>query len=318
MLIENLSYLVTFIATTGIAVTGTLVSYQLFREQKTAVLQILLYQQIFLFCFFIYGIWGNLGLRQILTDVYMSNELIEKLAFFVPLLGIPFLVVSWFMLLKFAFSINGYNASKKWVYFYFASFIALLSIFAFLFQNNFIPSPAEPDIFLIKIFVVVNLFFHLLFSYPFFWLKKETISGFKKEELPKCILIYLTGVGLYSMMLWFHNIFGFVSIVSSILMLFAASALLPVCLRLMACPSVKNTAESDKGFHLFCTDFEISKREAEIIREICSGKTNKAIAEKLFITLQTVKDHTHRIYIKTRVKSRIQLANLVRERLNGN
>ena len=64
----------------------------------------------------------------------------------------------------------------------------------------------------------------------------------------------------------------------------------------------------------FCTEYEISKRESEIVWEICTGKTNKAIAEKLFITLQTVKDHTHRIYTKTQVKSRVQLANLVREK----
>ena len=68
------------------------------------------------------------------------------------------------------------------------------------------------------------------------------------------------------------------------------------------------------NFKSFCEIFEISKREAEIIWEICSGKTNKAISEKLFITLQTVKDHTHRIYTKTGVKSRVQLANLVREK----
>ena len=60
--------------------------------------------------------------------------------------------------------------------------------------------------------------------------------------------------------------------------------------------------------------YEISKREAEIVLEICTGKTNKAISEKLFITLQTVKDQNHRIFTKTGVKSRIQLTNLVREK----
>jgi DNA-binding NarL/FixJ family response regulator len=68
------------------------------------------------------------------------------------------------------------------------------------------------------------------------------------------------------------------------------------------------------GFPEFCDMYEISKREAEIILEICTGKSNKAIADKLFITLQTVKDHNHRIYTKTQVRSRVQLANLVREK----
>jgi DNA-binding NarL/FixJ family response regulator len=57
----------------------------------------------------------------------------------------------------------------------------------------------------------------------------------------------------------------------------------------------------------------VSPRETDIIREICNGLSNKEISDKLFISLQTVKDHTHRIYIKTNVRSRVQLINLVRE-----
>lgn len=52
--------------------------------------------------------------------------------------------------------------------------------------------------------------------------------------------------------------------------------------------------------------------EAEIIREIYKGKANKEIADHLFVTVQTIKDHTHRIYRKTNVKSHSQLALLMR------
>lgn len=57
---------------------------------------------------------------------------------------------------------------------------------------------------------------------------------------------------------------------------------------------------------------EITPREAEVIAEIYRGKTNKEIAETLFVTVQTIKDHTHRIYQKTDVKSRTQLISLMR------
>jgi DNA-binding CsgD family transcriptional regulator len=62
----------------------------------------------------------------------------------------------------------------------------------------------------------------------------------------------------------------------------------------------------------FFTRHEISPREADIIREICNGLSNQEIADKLFITLQTVKDHTSRIYSKTNVRNRMQLMTLVR------
>ncbi|MCX6302416.1 MAG: LuxR C-terminal-related transcriptional regulator, partial [Bacteroidia bacterium] len=69
------------------------------------------------------------------------------------------------------------------------------------------------------------------------------------------------------------------------------------------------------SFDDFCRKYDVSPRETDIIREICNGLSNKEIADKLFISLQTVKDHTHRIYIKTNVRSRVQLINLVKEEM---
>jgi ATP/maltotriose-dependent transcriptional regulator MalT len=58
--------------------------------------------------------------------------------------------------------------------------------------------------------------------------------------------------------------------------------------------------------HVF-TRYGITKRERQIVQKICLGKTNQQVADELFISLQTVKDHTHRIYGKLGVKSRMQL-----------
>lgn len=314
MLIENISYLVTFVATTGMAVIGSLLSYQVFHDYKKPVLQILLYQQILLFSFFIYAIWGNIFLRAIIADVDLNAELETKIAFFVPIIGIPFLTGSWFMLLKFAFNVNGYSDSKLWIYGYFTTFLFLLMVFAFLVQNHFIQTPVKPDIFLVRLFLVVNLFFHLVFIFPFIKQNKNKTAGFKNSDFRKCICFYCSGVFLYSAVLWFLGDFGFIGINLSFILLFGISTLLPVCIKLFVQFPDSSKTELKKDFETFCSAYEISKREAEIILEICSGKTNKAIAEKLFITLQTVKDHTHHIYTKTQVKNRMQLANLVREK----
>ena len=97
--------------------------------------------------------------------------------------------------------------------------------------------------------------------------------------------------------------------------MFGVSASIPVIVffEIKKLPDAQNEETFD--FESFCDKFEISKREAEIIREICSGLSNQAIADKLFITLQTVKDHTHRIYTKTGVRNRVHLTNLVREKV---
>ncbi len=66
----------------------------------------------------------------------------------------------------------------------------------------------------------------------------------------------------------------------------------------------------------FLSRYGISKREADIVHGIYAGKTNQEIANQLFITLQTVKDHSSRIYQKTFVKNRAQLTTLIRETQN--
>jgi DNA-binding CsgD family transcriptional regulator len=57
---------------------------------------------------------------------------------------------------------------------------------------------------------------------------------------------------------------------------------------------------------------EITRREKEIIELILKGLTNQEIADSLFITLQTVKDHTHNIFLKTGVRNRVELINIIR------
>ncbi len=58
-----------------------------------------------------------------------------------------------------------------------------------------------------------------------------------------------------------------------------------------------------------CEKHNISAREQEIIRLVCKGKSNREIADKLFISLPTVKLHVSNIYRKVKVKNRVQLTN---------
>lgn len=316
MRIEILSYIVTFIISSGLAVIGILISYQLYQSQQKSLLQILLYQQIFLFSFFIYGIWGNLIIRQVISDINLSAELSKKLAVFIPGIGVPFLMVSWFMLLKFSYRLNGLSLAKGFTYSYFTAFIIVIFVPAFLIQKGFINIAKNPDLFIVRVLVVLNLAVHFFLFLPFFKPKEKTLLkefGFKKQSL----LLYLSGVILYSILLCFFDLFGFISTCFSILFLFTVNVFFPVFIRLKIQSRQIAGQTNDIDFSAFCTYYEISKREAEIILEICTGKTNKAISEKLFITLQTVKDHTHRIYTKTGVKSRVQLANLVREKTSS-
>lgn len=51
---------------------------------------------------------------------------------------------------------------------------------------------------------------------------------------------------------------------------------------------------------------DLSLRELEVLLNISDGLTNQQIADKLFISLNTIKTHTANIYSKLGVKSRTQ------------
>jgi DNA-binding NarL/FixJ family response regulator len=54
------------------------------------------------------------------------------------------------------------------------------------------------------------------------------------------------------------------------------------------------------------TQFDLTPRENEILNLIVQGIANSAIADKLFISLQTVRNHIKKIYEKLQVHSKAQ------------
>jgi DNA-binding CsgD family transcriptional regulator len=61
----------------------------------------------------------------------------------------------------------------------------------------------------------------------------------------------------------------------------------------------------------FVLRFGISAREREIIEMMAQGFSNNAIAEKLYISTVTVKNHVYHIYQKTGVSNKVQLLNMM-------
>lgn len=57
----------------------------------------------------------------------------------------------------------------------------------------------------------------------------------------------------------------------------------------------------------------ISKRELEVIRLACSGKSNREIEELLFISEKTVKFHLSNAYRKLGIRNRVELVNLMHD-----
>ncbi len=63
-----------------------------------------------------------------------------------------------------------------------------------------------------------------------------------------------------------------------------------------------------KPNEIFLKKHNFTAREREILFIMIQGKSNQEIAQKLFISLKTVKNHVYNIYQKTGAKNRIELA----------
>lgn len=78
------------------------------------------------------------------------------------------------------------------------------------------------------------------------------------------------------------------------------------CLRAAATGSVGLAAEivGELVGQVVSPDHELSGREIEVVRLMAQGRSNRAIAETLFLSEATVKTHLVRIYRKLRVSNR--------------
>jgi two-component system, NarL family, response regulator DevR len=59
---------------------------------------------------------------------------------------------------------------------------------------------------------------------------------------------------------------------------------------------------------------ELSRREQQLLALLCAGLTNKEIANQLYLSEHTVKNHVHRILRKTGTADRVELIELYRSR----
>ena len=65
--------------------------------------------------------------------------------------------------------------------------------------------------------------------------------------------------------------------------------------------------EDTNQLNAFITEHNIQPREAEVMRLMLDGKTNKQMANELFISESTVKKHVNAIYRKLGVSNRLGL-----------
>jgi DNA-binding CsgD family transcriptional regulator len=306
-MLKFLIYLV-FILSVALSAIGIILSSRLRNRYKSEIFSTLLYFQIFIYTFGFYGIWGQVVIKTYLAALVMP-ETLSRMSDIAILLGLPFLIFAWLMLILLSRNLSG-RKQKRWLvpWFLIINFSILMTLGYYITRTSSLNTARVIRIY----YIVVNLAYTFVASFliHFTWKGKQIIHDYDRRIIaPTLFLIMMlqcVPLIFYISQTWIAVVFIFAFFLGNTFLpvYFSYGTLLPS----FAAEPVKNIP-----FEEFCTRFEVSPRESDVIREICNGLSNKEISDKLFISLQTVKDHTHHIYIKTNVKSRVQLINLVKE-----
>jgi len=307
-----LKYLVltVFILSVALAAGSIVLASRLRTRYRTEVFSSLLYFLVFIFTFGFYGIWGQVLIKAFLSP-YIEQSLITRFSNISLLLGLPFLVFAWLMLIRFSGEISGRKFKNiHLVWFLLVNFAIIITIGYLITQEKLL----QPEILIRYYFISMNFLYSLIAAFLIYWPKrgKSFIHAYDRRTIATGIIIILF---LQCVPLLLYSISEYIQI-AFVLAFFAGNSFLPVYFSYgTMISSLGEEQGKDLSFEEFCLKYEVSPRETDIVREICNGLSNKEIADKLFISLQTVKDHTHRIYIKTNVRSRVQLITLVKEEI---
>jgi DNA-binding CsgD family transcriptional regulator len=310
-MIKLLFYLI-FIISVAFSATGIILASRLRNKYISEIFSTLLYFQIFIYTFGFYGIWGQVVIKTFLTS-FVTPETLSRLSDIAMLLGLPFLVFAWLMLMRLSGILSG-RKSNSWfvVWFLLINFSILMVMGYFITRTGSFNTSRV----IREYYIIMNLAFTFLASFliHFPWKGTQIIHDYDRRIIAPSLFMIMI---LQCVPLAFYTNQAYIPLIF-IFTFFLGNTFLPVYFSYgTLLPSFTAEPEENIPFEEFCTRFEVSPRESEVIREICNGLSNKEISDKLFISLQTVKDHTHHIYIKTNVKSRVQLINLVKETISG-
>ncbi len=315
-----MSETIQIIILTGSLITGSIVimfSNQLVRKYRLPWLSSYFYYLIFLFVFGIYGIIGSRLIRVFLLKQDLDEQAIDSIVSFFFYLGIPFLILSWYMFIRLSREmVNEKVTSVFNLVFFLPLALGFIGYGALLIERELL-GENRPELIRSSMLIGYTIVSILVYTYSLLQLflhSRRFLDNKDRKNIRLFGLMYLIyALGTTTLINLSHlgPAYGF----GFIIVLFAIHLIPIFFLSLYLDKNFVAPAEKhdfDKSLADFIEKFQISKRESEIVQLICKGNSNQDISDSLFISLQTVKDHIHRIYLKTGVKNRVQLTNLIR------
>jgi DNA-binding CsgD family transcriptional regulator len=298
----------------GIAILFT---FQLTRKYSVSFVNSYFFYLVFLYIFGAYSLAGAGILERLLSSMEVEQEIIHSARLVHVLVGIPLIILSKYMLLR---CINDFFSKKihlavSFLYFFLASVFLVLygieTIRLTRFEHGDFQLMVRIQRWAFAGFMLIMYTTVFLLSMVFSRKSHQHDRSFARI-LGTGYLIYMILTTTLFLLSGMHGMMPAV-----FLTIFLSWHLIPVLFMNMYLEKFHDGRSSvQQGFEeqilAFTGKYDISKREQEVVHLICRGLSNQEISNALYISLQTVKDHVHRIFVKTGVRNRVQLTNLIR------
>jgi DNA-binding CsgD family transcriptional regulator len=293
---DTLPLWLSFILCLSITAGGLLILFRFHQTRKSASFQYLQYFLILLYVYGYYSLWSG-----ILLSGFMQIENVERIAQLLAQMGAPFLLVSLAMLLVWAARLQKRPVIP--VLLLTAGSSATI-VLALVWSGWSLADSLSSLGSVVAITSTLVLLGVLLTG------KQRFISRSGKRWL----MMLIIASGIMHLLIFtpltafqhFNGVFAF------LFYLVNTAMVVIYCYQ-----ATEDMAPPSLSLDDMLRRYGISKREADVLRGIYAGQTNQEIANQLYISLQTVKDHSSRIYQKTFVKNRAQLTTLIRESQNS-
>ena len=299
-------------------ITGILVIFltsKLVRKYRLPYLSSYFFYLIFLFVFGIYGLISSSLIRVFLQNQGVETETIESTSFLFSYIGFPFLILSWYMFIRLSRELVNKKISSGFnLLFFSAMAIAFATLGIVLVKRDLLGENKYETIrsVLLITFTVVSV---LVYGYALFQLFTGSARQLDSKDRISIRLFGYFYLFFSAGTITLINLEGQLFAFGLVVLLFSIH-LLPVFFQTLHLDKnfvvTVKSPDFNRSLEHFIKQYKISKRETEIVHLVCHGKSNQEISDSLFISLQTVKDHIHHIYLKTGVRNRVQLTNLIR------
>ena len=233
------------------------------------------------------------------------NYLINDISYF-------FLAFFLFIITRLLYSFFNFISSKR------RDFIHGI-IFVLIAIPNSIPKFIIPELEKIrsihetlKVISLYGSFYYLIY---FLWSKsKSTIYKDYKKEINTAIILQLI---FFPLLLiegagFFNQRYPFVIAISAVFFFSMNFLWLHFASKYLYLPKIR-IIDNSSALERIKSIYGLSNRESQIANSIIDGKSYKEIAEELFISYETVKTHIKNIYRKCSIKSKMELAQLLKK-----